>query len=187
MIVLGLGNPGKKYEYTRHNAGFLALDAVAAKNDVSFSDEPIFASAIAKLPAFILAKPDTFMNESGKAAQLLLKQFDGPLTVVYDDISIPLGTIKCSYDRGSGDHNGVQSIIDTLGHREFFRIRIGVKPVHEELLPRIAPPDGFETFLLSNFTPMEAELLGKGISTAGEVIELLPEKTFEQLMNQFNA
>jgi peptidyl-tRNA hydrolase, PTH1 family len=182
MIILGLGNPGGKYAHTRHNVGFMVLDRLAD----DFEASPIFFSNVAKAGEQILAKPDTFMNDSGKAAKALMKQYGKELVVVHDEINVPLGEIKCSYDRGSGDHNGVQSIIDHLGHQKFFRIRIGVRPVHEELLPRIAPPDGFEKFLLSNFTPMEAELLQQGIAKAVQIIKELPEKTFEEIMNRYN-
>ncbi len=187
MIIIGLGNPGKKYERTRHNAGFLALDELANREELHFNERTLFHSLVAPHgEGMVLAKPQTFMNESGKAVKMLLKQYDGDLVVVYDDIDISLGEVKCSFGRGSGDHNGVQSIIDHLGHKEFFRIRIGVRPVHDELLPRIAPPDGYEKFLLSNFTSLEDELLKQGIGKAVEIIDALKTKTFDEVMNQYN-
>lgn len=186
MIVIGLGNPGKKYERTRHNAGFVALDAYAAKHELHFNERKIERSLVAFAPDLVLAKPLTFMNESGIAARQILRNHEGELAVVYDDIDIPLGEVKCSFGRGSGDHNGVQSVIDHLGTKDFFRIRIGVRPVHEELLPRIAPPGGFETFLLSTFTPMEAELLQQGIDKAAEIVSKLNKKTMQELMNEYN-
>jgi len=127
------------------------------------------------------------MNNSGLVVKPLLNQYkDAVIAIVYDDIDINLGEIKCSFGRGAGGHNGVQSVIDHLGTKDFFRIRIGVRPVHEELLPRIAPPDGFEKFLLSNFAPFETELRDKGIDQAISVIESLPFKTIEEIMNQYN-
>jgi peptidyl-tRNA hydrolase, PTH1 family len=186
MIILGLGNPGAKFAKNRHNVGFMVLDAYAGQEDLSFVEEKSFFSQIARNGDMVLAKPDTFMNDSGKAAKVLLKQYGGELVVVYDEINVPIGEVKCSYDRGSGDHNGVQSIIDHLGHQKFFRIRVGVRPVHEALLPRIAPPDGFEKFMLSDFTPMEQELLKQGIEKAVKIVRELPDKTFEQLMNEYN-
>jgi peptidyl-tRNA hydrolase, PTH1 family len=186
MIILGLGNPGAKFAKNRHNVGFMILDAYAAQESLSFAEEKLFFSEVARTGDTVLAKPDTFMNDSGKAAKVLLKQYGDELVVVYDEINVPIGEVKCSYDRGSGDHNGVQSIIDHLGHQKFFRIRIGVRPVHEELLSRIAPPDGFEKFMLSDFTPMEQELLKQGIETAVKIIRELPDKTFDQLMNEYN-
>ena len=106
--------------------------------------------------------------------------------MVYDDIDIPIGSVKCSFDRGAGGHNGVQSVIDHLGTTAFFRIRVGVRPTHEELLPRIAPPDGFEKFLLTDFAPFEIELKEQGIAKAVEIITALETMSFTDAMNKFN-
>jgi len=187
MILIGLGNPGEKYKHTRHNVGFMTLDRYAAAKELHFNERKLEHALVAPDgEALLLAKPTTFMNESGLAARQLVRNHEGELAVVYDDIDISLGTVKCSFGRGSGDHNGVQSIIDHLGTKDFFRIRIGVRPTHEELLPRIAPPNGFETFLLSNFTAMEDELLKQGIDRAMEIIESLKTKTFDEVMNKYN-
>lgn len=186
-IVIGLGNPGNAHAQQRHNVGWMVLDALAAKESLRFEDKKIFSASISQFGQLLLAKPDTFMNESGIAAKAILKQYpDATTVVVYDEISINLGEIKCSYDRGAGGHNGVQSVIDHLGTKEFLRIRVGVRPVHEELLPRIAPPDGFEKFLLSNFAPFETELRDKAIDQAIAIIESLPFKTKEEIMNLYN-
>jgi PTH1 family peptidyl-tRNA hydrolase len=186
-IVIGLGNPGNAHAQQRHNAGWIALDAMADKDGLHFVDKKIYTASVAQFGELFLVKPDTFMNNSGITAQLVSKQYkDAPLAVVYDDIDIALGTIKCSFGRGAGGHNGVQSVIDHLGTKDFLRIRIGVRPVHEELLPRIAPPDGFEKFLLANFAPFETELRKQGIEKAIQVIESLPHKTTEEIMNEYN-
>ena len=186
IIVIGLGNPGNTHAQQRHNVGFMVLDAVANKESLHFEDKKVFSAAIATFGQLLLAKPDTFMNNSGIAAKSLAKQYNVPIAVVYDDIDINLGDIKCSFGRGAGGHNGVQSMIDHLGTKDFFRIRVGVRPVHEELLPRIAPPDGFEKFLLSNFSDLEVHLLQKGIEKAIQIIESLPHKSIEEIMNGFN-
>ncbi len=186
-IIIGLGNPGHQYVRQRHNIGFQTLDTYAEKHGLHFNERAIFEAQVATDGAeLLLAKPETFMNDSGRAARMLAKQYDAAIVVIYDDIDINLGTVKCSFDRGAGGHNGVQSIIDHLGTKEFFRIRIGVRPVHEELLPRIAPPDGFEKFLLSDFAPMESELREQGIARAVEIIEVLQIMTFEEVMNKYN-
>lgn len=187
ILIIGLGNPGNQYKGHRHNVGFMALDALAEKKGLHFNERALFHAQIVRNGTEeLLAKPDTFMNDSGIAARMLAKQHDASIVVVYDDIDINLGTVKCSFGRGAGGHNGVQSIIDHLGTNAFFRIRIGVRPIHEELLPKIAPPDGFEKFLLSNFAPMEIELKGQGIAKAIEIIEALKTKSFEEVMNQYN-
>lgn len=178
-VIIGLGNPGNKYKGNRHNIGFMVLDAMTS----DFNDDTYSSSQVAIYEGMQFVKPQTFMNESGQTA----RQFkDREIVVVYDDIDIPLGMVKCSFDRGAGGHNGVQSIIDHLGTTAFARIRVGVRPVHEELLPKIAPPDGFEKFLLSNFAPMEMELKEQGINRAVEVIESLKTKSFDEAMNHFN-
>ncbi len=186
-IVIGLGNPGTTHAQQRHNVGWMVLDALAAREGLHFNERKLFHAAIASFgPELLLAKPDTFMNKSGQAAAMLVKHYEGSVAIVYDDIDIPLGSIKCSFNRGAGGHNGVQSVMDHLGTRDFLRIRVGVRPVHEELLPRIAPPDGFEKFLLSNFAPFENELRDQGIEKAVAVIEALPHKTAAEIMTLHN-
>ncbi len=186
IIVIGLGNPGKAHAGQRHNIGWTVLDALAAKEGLHFNERKLFHASIAQFGELMLVKPDTFMNESGIAARQLVRNYDAPIVVVYDDISINVGEIKISFGRGDGGHNGVTSTIAHLGTKDFLRIRIGIRPVHEELLPRIAPPHGFESFMLSNFAPFETDLRDKAIDKAIEIIEQLPFKTKEELMTQYN-
>jgi len=186
-IVIGLGNPGTTHAQQRHNIGFMTLSVLAALEAVHFVEKKLFSAHITQFGELLLVKPDTFMNNSGLTAKALAKQYTGAsITVVYDDIDIPLGEIKCSFGRGAGGHNGVQSIIDHLGTKDFLRIRIGVRPVHEELQSKILPPNGFETFLLSNFAPFEYELRDIGIGKAIKIIESLPHKSIEEIMNEYN-
>lgn len=185
--IIGLGNPGKKYEGNRHNVGFQILDLLAEKEGLYFNKRKIEHAHLAQYgEELLLAKPDTFMNDSGISARQVAKNHNTEIVVLYDDIDIPIGSVKCSFDRGPGGHNGVQSIIDHLGTTAFGRIRVGVRPVHEELMPRIAPPDGFEKFLLSDFAPMEHELREQGIKKAIEIIEALKTKSFDEIMNTYN-
>jgi peptidyl-tRNA hydrolase, PTH1 family len=186
IIVMGLGNIGRKFSGHRHNIGFHVLDSYAAQKGAVWQEEPMFHAAITRVGDLLLAKPTTFMNNSGLAARALTKQYGAQLVIVHDEINVPLGTIKCSVNRGSGGHNGLESIIEQLGHKDFFRIRVGVRPVHEELLPKIAPPDGFETYLLSDFAPFEAEGVQEGMKKAIDVIELLQTDTFTDIMNKYN-
>jgi PTH1 family peptidyl-tRNA hydrolase len=186
-IVIGLGNPGATHAKQRHNVGWMVLDAMAEKEGLHFVDKKIYTANVTQWQELFLVKPDTFMNNSGLTAHAMAKQYkDAAIVIVYDDIDIALGTIKCSFGRGAGGHNGVQSVIDHLGTKDFLRIRVGVRPVHEELLPRIAPPDGFEKFLLANFAPFEDDLKQEGITKAIAIIESLPNKTIEEIMNQYN-
>lgn len=186
-IVIGLGNPGTQYARNRHNVGWMVLDVFASLEALRYEEKKLFSARVTQFGPLLLAKPDTFMNLSGITAKALSKQYtDAPIAIVYDDIDIPLGEIKCSFGRGAGGHNGVQSVIDHLGTKDFLRIRVGVRPVHEELQAKILPPNGFETFLLGNFAPFEEELRDKGIGKAIKVLEDLPHKAIEELMNLYN-
>ncbi len=185
-IIIGLGNPTKKHESDRHNVGFMTLDAFAKFSDFSFEYKNTFDADVALSGELILVKPQTYMNDSGLSAQKLFKQYKELPVVVYDDVDINLGEVKCSFGRGAGGHNGVQSVIDHLGTKDFFRIRIGVRPVHEELKDKILPPDGFQNFLLKPFAPFENDLKEEGIKKVVSIIEALKTKTFEEVMNEFN-
>lgn len=187
LLVIGLGNPGQKYKDHRHNIGFQILDALICNETTSFTEKGIFSAAIAQLSEMLLVRPTTFMNHSGISVRALQKQYpDAIVVVIYDDIDIELGEIKLSFGRGAGGHNGVQSIIDHLGTKDFIRIRVGVRPVHEELKNRILPPSGFETFLLSNFAPFEQSKKEEGVKKAIAVLTDLKTKTLEEVMNKYN-
>lgn len=185
-IFVGLGNPGEKHKNNRHNVGFLVLDSLARETDGDFSFNKIFNSDIFKKENALFAKPQTFMNLSGEAVRALEREYkDSRIVIIYDDVDIPLGEVKCSFDRGSGGHNGLQSVIDSIGSK-FFRIRIGVRPAHEELLNKISPPDGYEKFLLSNFTEIEKQKLEEGIEKAKKIVVDLQNISFEKVMNKWN-
>ena len=186
IIIIGLGNPSDKHKDDRHNVGWQVLDVFAEKNNFVFEDKSIFQAEVAENKKLLLVKPQTYMNDSGLSAKALFKQYKELPVVVYDDVDISLGEIKCSFARGAGGHNGVQSIIDHLGTKDFFRIRVGVRPVHDELQDKILPPDGFQNFLLKPFAPFEEELRDQGIAKAVNAIEALQTKTFEEVMNEYN-
>lgn len=184
---MGLGNPGKEHKQNRHNAGRMAVEQLAEEWSISFEQNKVFNAQVAKKGESLLVIPNTFMNESGNSARLLKREYpDAELVLIYDDIDIPLGTVKCSFARGTGGHNGVDSVISSLGTNEFFRIRIGVRPTDERLLPQIAPPTGFQDFLLSNFTPLEEEGLQQGIKKAIEITNFLGTHSKEETMTKFN-
>lgn len=136
-LIIGLGNPGKKFQNTRHNIGFRVVDELPKRKD------------------FIIIKPRTFMNQSGKAVKALVKFYKIKLEnlwVVHDDIDLPLGKIRISRGRGSAGHKGVESIIRELGTKEFWRVRIGV-------CPRAGKPKNVEKFVLQKFTKEEEKIL----------------------------
>lgn len=154
LLIVGLGNPGKKYEKTRHNAGCMVLDELKKK----------------EFPGVRLLKPDTFMNNSGKVVKSLLTKYQilntKYLVVVHDDIDIPLGKIKVSKGSGSAGHKGVESIIQSLGTKDFTRIRVGI-------LPPAGKPEDVETFVLKNFKKEELPLLHKAIEDSCIALENL--------------
>jgi PTH1 family peptidyl-tRNA hydrolase len=130
-LVIGLGNPGKKYEQTLHNAGVLVLDAVVTKQGLSWSAAPKnIPAVIAKSGSALYAKPTTYMNESGRAVQQLLAYYacsPADLIVVHDDIDLMMGDVREDTDRGAGGHNGIRSVIEALGgDKSFRRVRVGI-------------------------------------------------------------
>ena len=169
FLISGLGNPGPRYELTRHNAGFLVLEKIADKNKIKLSQNK-YRSLYGKgeidgLPV-ILAKPMTYMNESGKAVKALISAFNLSLEqilVIHDDIDLPLGKIKTKLKGGDGGQLGIRSTIETLQTREFFRLRLGVgRPEHRE---------DIVDYVLSPFSEEESGLLDEVIDTAVHTIE----------------
>src|SRR5579863_2309192 len=151
FIIVGLGNPGKKFEKTRHNAGFMVLDFFAHKNEFpEFEISKKYESLVSEKNDVLLVKPQTFMNDSGRAVKEVLKNSkEAMLVVVHDDIDVPLGKIKFSKDSGAGGHKGVDSIIQHLGTKDFIRLKIGVKT--DESLA--------EEVVLKKFTKEEQKIL----------------------------
>lgn len=131
-IIIGLGNPGKKYERTRHNAGFMAVDEISRRTGIAVTQEKhhslIGKGRICQDEA-VLAKPQTYMNESGRAVAALLQDAylePDRLIVLHDELDLPLGTVRIKTGGGHGGHNGLRSIIENIGTSDFTRIRIGI-------------------------------------------------------------
>ncbi len=172
-IIVGLGNPGKEYQYTRHNFGFLAVDGLAKELDLDWKFQKKFNSLIAKGQDFFLIKPLTFMNRSGEAVEAFLSYYkllprkfglikknnsdlSAFLTVVHDDLDIEFGKYKISVNSRSAGHKGVQSIIDCLGTKNFKRVRFGIKPTSVSRLP-------IEKYVLSRFDHKEKQVVNRVI------------------------
>ncbi|MDD5627089.1 MAG: aminoacyl-tRNA hydrolase [Patescibacteria group bacterium] len=170
ITIIGLGNPGKEYEGTRHNVGFFVVEKLRESLKLpEFNSEKKFKAEIAKGKNLILAKPQTFMNNSGEAVSLLYNfyKIDPPhLLVAQDDLDIPLGEYRIQQDKSSAGHKGVQSIIDALNTQNFNRLRIGIKT---EMLEKIPAED----FVLQKFLPEEKEIILKTIKKA--LAEILPK------------
>ncbi|MBF0818093.1 aminoacyl-tRNA hydrolase [Streptococcus acidominimus] len=132
-LIVGLGNPGDRYEETKHNVGFMFIDRIAKKENLSFSHDKIFQADIATTfinsEKIYLVKPTTFMNESGKAVHALLTYYGlakEDLVVIYDDLDMAVGKVRFRQKGSAGGHNGIKSIIKHLGSQEFNRIKIGI-------------------------------------------------------------
>jgi PTH1 family peptidyl-tRNA hydrolase len=162
FCVVGLGNPGKRYEDTRHNVGFMFIDHLAGVQRDDFTTSK-WDSRVLRLPAWgsklFLVKPETYMNRSGRSVAGLTRYYDiaaENVCIVHDDIDMNLGRIKLVEGGGSGGHNGIKSIIQALGTADFPRIKIGIgRPGNGTAHPDM-PVD---RFVLSNFTPDEMQLI----------------------------
>jgi len=160
ILIVGLGNPGKKYTKTRHNVGFRIIDALEKSFD-SAQDKKV-----------VLLKPDTFMNNSGKAVRETLTYYKVPtrnLCVIHDEIDLPFGTIRISKNSSSAGHKGVQSIIDELKTKNFTRVRIGIRP--EPKIQSQKSKIGTTNFVLKNFTKGEEKQLKVIVDQATETIK----------------
>ncbi len=170
MIIVGLGNPGKQYVTTRHNAGWWVLDALAADLGLSWKNER--SVDIASINGHWLVKPQSFMNESGPAVQdwLQYKKITvapGDLLIVHDELDFPtVGTVKLQRDRSSAGHNGVQSMFDTFGTQDMWRLRIGIGDNRPLNMPA-------ENYVLQHVAAADQPVMDQAIKQA---VELLREK-----------
>ncbi len=182
-LVVGLGNPGPKYLLTRHNVGFLVLDAWVDEEEARFKEERALFSQAAQLDSGErLVKPATYMNESGKAVAAWLewlKLTPADLLVVVDDVALTLGQVRLRPEGSSGGHNGLKSIEAHLGTDRYARLRCGVDAV---------PPGwALEHWVLSRFQPEEEDALGRMIRTARMAIECCQREGIAVAMNRFNG
>ena len=181
--IVGLGNPGENYRFTRHNVGFRVVEALAMKHEVDLreKDENIFGSfSLAGHEVFLLF-PQTFMNESGRAVVPFVKYRNlalDKLLIVSDDLDLPVGRIRLKTSGGSGGHHGLDSIIAHLQSSDFPRMRLGIgKPPSAEEGAR---------HVLASFTPEEKLKIEQAIERAGDGVELLILKGAETAMNELN-
>jgi len=160
IIIVGLGNPGKKYSNSRHNAGWMVLDTLTGKIDWKDNEKYqafVYTTELENKEVELL-KPNTFMNNSGIAVAYALKKYPkSRLIVVHDDKDIPLGEIRVQHDRSAAGHNGVKSIIEHIGTQDFTRVRIGIAPSDKMLIEDTAD------FVLENFTKEEKNILNQAI------------------------
>lgn len=194
ILIVGLGNPGSEYEKTRHNTGRIILEQIAKANDFSeWKNDMKIKSFRSKgelgdeKVEFLL--PNTFMNNSGLAVAPLI---DSPkklksLIVVYDDMDLPIGSLKISFNRSSGGHNGIESIIKKLKSQEFVRIRIGVSPATPA--GKMKKPKGEAAvlkFLLGVFKEDELKIIKNQSKKVAEIIAMVSKEGKEKAMTLFN-
>jgi len=189
-ILAGLGNPGDEYENTRHNTGRIILKML---NDEDFSFDKKINAQVSEIKVgkekVKLVAPDTFMNNSGKSVAYLVKSVKAAekLIVIYDDFNLPLGKIRISYNRSSGGHNGIESIIKAVKTEAFVRIRIGVAPENAKGLAKVPHGDDkIEKFILGKFKDEEMKVIKKLSKTVGEAIEVLIKEGRDKAMTRFN-
>lgn len=183
MIVLLLGNPGSRYENTKHNAGWIIADEWGfewATNKYAEAKE-------AREGMLVFVKPETYMNESGRSALWYKKEYElspEDFVVVYDDVDLPIGTVRVSFNRGSGGHNGIKSIEQSLGGANFVRIRVGVAKKDEEGKAEL--PGVRHDFVLSSFSKQEQETIQSLAPKIKKIIDTITEDGVEKAMNEFN-
>jgi len=170
FYVVGLGNPGEEYENSRHNTGRMAVEFFEKKSDISPKK-------------LLVIHSNEFMNNSGRAVSKIIKSKKAAqnLIVVHDDIDLPLGTLKVSYNKGSGGHKGLESVVRAVKTKEFVRIRIGISKTKK--------PQGEKAvidFILNKFKPAELEIIKKVFKKTSEAIQALLVEGRDRAMNMFN-
>lgn len=179
-LIVGLGNPGEKYRGTRHNLGYLVLDAFAKSKALSWRYSSEWLGFYTKTEEFVLLKPSTFMNRSGESVRPAVNFFkieNRNTLIVHDDLDLELGKIRISFDSSSAGHNGVESIIGAFGNAEFARLRVGIGK---------APKGKGEEYVLKKFTSEEEKKLPDVIQKATEAINTYLDSGIEATMNSFN-
>ncbi len=186
-FLVGLGNPGSKYRGTRHNIGFDVVDFLASRHGLSFdsvkSPAPYeIATGSVLNRKLVLLKPLTYMNRSGDAVAPLVRFYKIPLQdllVIHDDIDLPLGKIRFVRSGGHGGHNGIRSIIQSLGSRDFPRLKIGIG--------RPTGPIPVDKYVLSRFDEAERKIVDQVVELCVEAIECFLREGIEAAMNEYNG
>ena len=185
-LIVGLGNPGREYRDTRHNVGFLVVDEILRRHQLTWSMAPsqVPDAFIAKkhgTPAFMLAKPLTYMNRSGDAAAALSRYYDVPaeeLLIVYDEVALPFGRLRARARGSSAGHNGIKSVIERLGTSDIPRLRLGVGrgDSRRELADHV----------LATFERDERDALDSFIARAADAAEMFAAEDIDTVMRTYN-
>jgi peptidyl-tRNA hydrolase, PTH1 family len=185
-LIVGLGNPGREYRDTRHNVGFMVVDEIAKRHDLSMAMAPsqvpdAFLAKKYGADPLLVAKPLTFMNRSGEAIAALARYYDiaaGDLLVVVDEAALPFGRLRARARGSAGGHNGLKSVIERLGTTEFPRLRLGVGrgDARRDLADHV----------LSTFEADELPALGEFIARAADAAEMFAAEGIAKVMNTYN-
>ena len=183
-LIVGLGNPGVRYRSSRHNVGFRCLDLLAKRWDIPTKDrraKAVLGQGYHSGREVVLAKPRTFMNNSGEGITYLLTRFRaGPedLVVIYDEMELPLGRLRIRSQGSDGGHNGMRSIIAALGTQDFPRIRVGIGPPAEG--------GGSVPHVLGPFSSEEEVVVSGAVDRVAAAVECIMEESIDAAMSQFN-
>jgi PTH1 family peptidyl-tRNA hydrolase len=193
FYIVALGNPGDEYRDTRHNVGWLVADALCERFHLN---APVYsaryhgtiAEGMIGDRSVIVLYPDTFMNHSGTAVKKLVpKGEERNLLVIHDEVMLPLTEVKISVGRGDGGHNGIRSIVASLGTKDFARLRIGIAPTSFLTgTMKVITGDKLATFVLGKFTKREQAALNAEMESFAEMVRLIIVRGVEVAMNRFN-
>ena len=180
-LVVGLGNPDKKYENTRHNCGFRAIDFYAKKNNLIFKNKynSLYTEIIVNNEKIILVKPQTYMNLSGTAVRKFVNFYDiniKDILIIYDDVDFEIGKFKIKRNGSSGGHNGINNIIENLKTNNIQRVRIGISKTKEELM----------SYVLGTFSKDENEKIDKLLPVICNIIDDFSILDIDKLMEKYN-
>jgi PTH1 family peptidyl-tRNA hydrolase len=186
FLIVGLGNPGRDYAKTRHNAGFIVVDQLAKRWQADWKSEKKFSARISRAEVgerqVLLCKPQTYMNSSGESVAAVVNFYRialAQLLVIVDDADLPLGQLRLRPNGSSGGHHGLESIEQHLGSREYARLRIGIG--------RTAGPREITGHVLGRFSSTEADLADKVFAVASDQAECWLNDGTQKAMNQFNG
>lgn len=185
-LIVGLGNPGKDYTRTRHNCGFRAIDLLADELGCKIDKakfQGLYGQIVRDGKKLFLLKPQTYMNLSGRSVLQLSAYYNIPpqhIIVIFDDISLPVGKLRVRSDGSAGGHNGIKSIIESLGSQDFPRVKIGVgaKP---------NPDQDLADWVLSSFSALEEKSLEPALKNAGEAAMCIIKNDVQTAANRFNG
>ncbi|RJR14898.1 aminoacyl-tRNA hydrolase [Candidatus Microgenomates bacterium] len=195
ILLIGLGNPGEKYTFTRHNIGFMVVDRVfkdLVSVEKKWEARKDFNASIFKTGDLIFLKPQTFMNASGVSVKKAMQLYKVPpesIWVVHDDIDLPLGKIRIRQGGGSAGHHGIESIIRETGNDAFIRFRLGVgrATMHQkERSNQNLPRHNIEKYVVSPFLESEEGEVRKLIKHAAQAVQTAIHKGFDKAMNEYN-